>query len=377
MVRYLEDHIVRDLEKKMVMLTGPRQVGKTFLSKQVAERFKKVQYLNFDNEGDRSIINRSSWALDSDLLVLDEIHKKKNWKIYLKGIYDKKPESQSILVTGSARMETFRQSGESLAGRYFHYHLNPISVSELRGISAPYDALNTLMKLGGFPEPFLSGSEEEANRWRRQYHTDLIREDIPEFSRINEIRTMRLLVELLRKRVGSPLSYHSLAEDLQVSPNTVRRYIQILEALYIIFIVRPFHKNIARSIQKEPKLYFYDSGFVQGDDGITLENTAALCLLKHTQYLQDTRGEDIRLAYIRTKERKEVDFVFVRDETVRELIEIKMSDRKPSKSLLYFKSRLGNVKATQIVHNLTEPEYHRDVDIHIEKAGEYLAGLEA
>ncbi len=377
MKRYLEKNIIHDLAKKMVILTGPRQVGKTYLSQQIAHNFTKAQYLNYDNENDHAIINRSSWAFDTDFLILDEIHKKKNWKLYLKGIYDKKPASRSILVTGSARMETFRQSGESLAGRYYHYRLNPFSVSELKSSISPYEALDALITFGGFPEPLLSGSEDEANRWRRQYHTDLIREDIIEFSRISELNTMRLLVEMLRKRVGSPLSYRALAEDLQGSPNTVRHYVEILAALYIIFLVRPFHKNIARSIQKEPKLYFYDSGFVQRDDSKRLENTVALCLLKHTQFLQDTRGKDITLAYIRTKEKKEVDFVLVEDEKIHEIVEVKLSDRKLSKNLLYFKSRLPEVKAVQIVHNLEEPEYHQDADVHLERAGEYLAGLDA
>ena len=123
-------------------------------------------------------------------------------------------------------------------------------------------------RLGGFPEPFLSESEEEAARWRNQYYTDLVREDILEFGRIQEIKAMRQLVELLRSRVGSPLSYMSLAQDLQISPNTVKKYISILESLYIVFLVRPFHRNIARSILREPKLYFFDSGFLKADEGV-------------------------------------------------------------------------------------------------------------
>jgi hypothetical protein len=100
---------------------------------------------------------------------------------------------------------------------------------------------------------------------------------------------------MLKKRVGSPLSYRSLAEDLQVSPNTVRNYIDILASLYIIFLVRPYHRNISRSIQKEPKLYFYDPGVVSGDYGIKLENAVAVSLLKHAHFLQDTKGKNVEL----------------------------------------------------------------------------------
>ena len=96
------------------------------------------------------------------------------------------PEKQAILVTGSARLETFRQTGESLAGRYFHHHLMPISAREASSHLSPYEAVEQLNSLGGFPEPFLSGSERDADRWRNQYFTDIVREDILEFSSILE-----------------------------------------------------------------------------------------------------------------------------------------------------------------------------------------------
>ena len=173
-------------------------------------------------------------------------------------------------------MDTFRQAGESLAGRYFHYRLWPLSVAELRNSFKPQEAFRLLQKYGGFPEPFLSGDETQANRWRAQYFVDLVREDILEFGRLQEIRVMRVLLELLRKRVGSPLSYASIARDLKVAPNTVRRYVELLEALHIVFLARPHHANIARAIQKMPKLYFYDIGIICSLLGI--QNTELLQL---------------------------------------------------------------------------------------------------
>ncbi len=97
----------------------------------------------------------------------------KGWKNYLKGVYDKKPEEQSILVTGSARLDAFRSAGDSLAGRYFSFRLNPISVKELAGHMKPYEAIESLNRPGGFPEPFLSGSEEHAARWMNRYFNDI------------------------------------------------------------------------------------------------------------------------------------------------------------------------------------------------------------
>lgn len=375
MNRYLYNPIKKDLQKKMVILTGPRQVGKTWLAKALMEEFQSPQYLNFDNIADAGIINNQSWPIKSDLLILDEIHKKNQWKQFIKGVFDTRPPNQTMLITGSARLDAFRQSGESLAGRYFPMHLNPLSVRELKDSVAPDEALSLLNRLGGFPEPFLSGSDTEAARWRNQYYTDLIREDILEFGKLQEVRSMRLLLELLRSRVGSPLSYTAIAQDLQIAPNTVRRYIDILESLCIVFTIRPFHTNLARAILKEPKLYFYDSGFVLGGEGRRLENTCAVCLLKHVQYLQDISGEDIELNYVKTKDGKEVDFSLSQNGEATHLIEVKTSDDSPSASLGMMARKLPGASALQLVQNLRR-EQQKD-NIAIVSAGRWLLQLSA
>jgi hypothetical protein len=372
--RYLYDQVLKDIKKKMVFITGPRQVGKTFLAKQIMTEFQEPQYLNYDNIDDRKIIQNMSWKLNTDLLIFDEIHKMKGWKMFLKGVYDGRRENQAILVTGSSRLDTFRQSGESLAGRYFHLRLNPISVKEVEHLYPPLEAIEKLNLLGGFPEPFLSGSEEEAARWRNQYYTDLIREDILEFGRINEIRNMRILLEMLRGRVASPLSYNSLARDIQVSPNTIKRYIQIIESLHIVFLLRPYHKRLSRSILREPKLYFYDTGLIEGDDGVKLENTVAVCLLKYVEYLKDTKGKNISLNYLKTKDGKESDFVITVGGEANQLMEVKLSHSKLSRALIFFSQKFPEAEAFQLVHNLRHSQYKEK--IHLVQAGEWLSGLE-
>lgn len=375
MKRYLHKIIIKDLKKKMVFITGPRQVGKTYLAKNIQQEFKKTIYLNNDDIEDTKTIRNRVWPLNTELIILDEIHKMKNWKSYLKGTFDTRSDNQTFLVTGSARLDTFRQTGDSLAGRYFLYHLNPLSVKELFSTMPPYEAVSALNRLGGFPEPFLSSSDEHAQRWRQQYYTDIVREDVMDFSRINEIRSIRLLLEMLRNRVGSPLSFASLSEDIQISPNTVRKYIDILESLHIIFIIRPYHRNIARSILKEPKIYFYDSGYIRGDEGVRLENTVAMCLLKHVQYLHDAKGTEISLHYIRTKDGKEVDFALAQKGLLTHFIEVKLSASAIDKNLKYFKERYSQVNAVQLVHN---SRYDKEINnIKIVRAGDWLAQLSA
>lgn len=375
MKRYLHEPVLKDLAKKMVILTGPRQVGKTYLAKELMAAFKKPQYLNYDALDNARVIQSRQWAVNADMLIFDEIHKMKIWKRFLKGIYDTRPAHQSILVTGSSRLDTFRQAGESLAGRYYHIRLYPLSVRELKGKVESFEAVSALNRLGGFPEPFLSGSETEAARWRNQYYTDLIREDILEFSRVHEIRAMRLLVELLRTRVGSPLSFRSIAEDLQIAPNTVRKYMDILESLHIVFLIRPFHTNVARAILKEPKIYFYDTGYVQGGEGIKLENTCANCLLKHVHFLQDICGKNIDLHYIRTKTGHEIDFAISENKVLSQLIKVKLASNAVSPALHYFLKKISKVSAVQLVHNLRQEQTIHGVSIV--PCGQYLANLSA
>ena len=376
MKRHIFSAIKNDLVRKMILVTGPRQVGKTHLAKMMMPEFTSAQYLNFDVPADADVIRSRSWPLRCALLIFDELHKMHEWKQYLKGVFDGRDQGQAILVTGSARMETFRQAGESLAGRYFHFHLLPFSVRELAGEMSPGEALAQLNTLGGFPEPFLSGSADHAARWRSQYYTDLVREDILEFGRVNELRVMKILLEMLRSRTGSPLSFKAIAEDLQVAPQTVRRYVSILESLYIVFLVRPFHRNVARAILKEPKLYFYDTGLVIGDEGARLENTFAVSLLKHVRFINDTTAKGLLLAYLRTKEGREVDFVLVEGETVRELIEVKTADANPAPALIYFKERFFNTaRCVQAVMHLRREQCLSCVEIR--EAASYLAELDA
>lgn len=366
--------IGQDLDRKYVFLIGPRQVGKTTLALQLAEKMKGSSYLNFDADRDRPIILRQTWDRKAPLVILDEIHKMKAWKRRLKGIYDTEGIPPRILVTGSARLDLDRRGGDSMAGRYFLHRLYPFSVRELRGTDTPGEILENLIRFGGFPEPYLSGNEQDAARWRQQHLERIVREDIQDLEPVRDVRALYLLVDLLRERVGSPISYASLARDLELSPHTVKRWINILDDLYVVFSVSPAHRNVARAILKEPKVYFYDTGAVRGDEGARLENAVAVCLKKWLHYLTDTQGRTNRLCYIRDKEKREVDFAVVEDHRLRLLIEVKYSETKISPSLVYFTRRLRPDESLQIVQQATRPQTIQG--IHIRPAADWLDALD-
>ncbi|GAB4025801.1 MAG: hypothetical protein Fur0010_28840 [Bdellovibrio sp.] len=260
------------------------------------------------------------------------------------------------MITGSARMDIFKKGSDSLAGRHFSYRLHPFSLAELASEVNPKEALETLLMCGGFPEPFLNGTEEFAKRWRRAHIDRILKEDILELEQIRQFKSLELLIDLLSEKVGSPISYSSLARDLEVSPHTVKRWIEILEAFYIIFIVPPFTKNLARSILKEPKIYFYDNGKVKNDEAAKLENLVALSLLKDIQLREDVKGESGQLFYLRDKEKRKVDFLVTREKEIFSLIEVKLSDDSFSKNLFYFEERLKPQNCIQVVKNLKHPQ---------------------
>jgi len=350
MNRIQKKAILQDLQKKMVLIVGPRQAGKTWLAQDIGSSFHQSVYLNYDSKEDRDIIHREAWLTSTELLILDELHKMSEWKNYLKGLYDTKSRHLKIIVTGSARLDIFNQLGDSLAGRYFMHRLLPLSPAELIKLDHPA-SLDYLIRRSGFPEPFLADNDVEAKRWRQQYITSLITTDVLEFDKVHNLKAIKLVFELLRKRVGSPVSYQSIAEDVAISPNTVRKYIQILEALYIIFRVTPFSKNIARSILKEPKIYFFDTGLVDGDKGSRLENLVANCLLKHVYACVDYKAEQWGLHYLRTKEGKEIDFALAESEVLQQIIEVKSSNEVISQPLVYFHKKY-QLPAVQIVESL-------------------------
>ncbi len=340
--RYLIAQVKKDLPRKMVFLAGPRQVGKTTLSRSLAGG--RQGYLNWDDPAHRERILKRELP-SSALWVFDEIHKYRKWRNYLKGLYDTKPKTQRILVTGSARLDFYRFGGDSLQGRYHMLRLHPFSVAEL-GIRTEA-GFNDLLTLGGFPEPYLSGSETEARRWSREYRNLLVREEVVSLERVQDLGQLELLMLRLPELVGSPLSLNAVREDLQVSHKTVATWLQILERLYAIFRVSPLGTPLIRAVKKAQKHYHLDWSVVP-EPPQRFENLVASHILKWIHYQQDVHGRDLELRYFRDIDGREVDFVVIDGRKPILLVESKWSDTAVDPSLRYLKARYPEADAWQI-----------------------------
>ena len=370
--RSLTPYLIQDLHDKILLITGPRQSGKTTVAKTLHTSF---DYLNYDNREDLKAIMEKSWDRKKKYVILDELHKKKNWKLWLKGLYDKEGLPPGIVVTGSARLDTYRRTGDSLAGRFFHYRLHPFDLKEIKklNICSTAEAIERIFLFSGFPEPFLKASKSFYGKWKKTHLDTILRQDILSIENIKSISSLETLVQLLRDRVGAPLSYTSLAEDLHCAPKTIKHWLDVLENLYVVFKVLPWHKNLARSLLKAPKYYFYDTAQVR-EPSAKLENLTACALLKEIHFRSDVKGEDRKLFYLRNKDKKEVDFLLSKDNKPTYMIEVKTGDEQLSNNLVFFHKAFPRIQGVQLVHQLKREKTFPN-GLEIRKAGQWLSKM--
>jgi uncharacterized protein len=353
--RYLEAPIREDLEDKMVFLAGPRQVGKTTLARRILEGWGAGTYLSWDNRADRREIRAARWPGGEALVVLDEPHKWRGWKGWLKGEFDKHRERLRFLVTGSARLDLYRRGSDSLQGRYHHYRLHPFSYREVlaeggRQPPAPGEELDVpvggdpevvaaLVEFGGFPEPFLAGSARTLRRWQKERLERFFREDVRDLEPIRDLASIQLLADLLPEKVGSPLSINSLREDLEVSHRAVTHWMNILDRLYYAIRIPPFGSSRVRALRRMPKAYLWDVSLVP-QPGPRFENLVGLHLLKLCHFLEDRDGYRVGLHYLRDRDGHEVDFLVTYEGRPWFAVESKVSAGRVDPSLRYFRERL-------------------------------------
>ncbi|HGY11218.1 MAG TPA: ATP-binding protein [Desulfobacterales bacterium] len=350
----------------MAFLCGPRQVGKTTAAR------KEVPgvYINWDDQTDRQIIlkgpNRvyhhyklADFNKSNIQLVFDEIHKYPRWKQFLKGFFDKYQGDFKVLVTGSARLNVFKRGGDSLMGRYFLYRMHPLSVGEMVRITFSQDEIQQptkvekdlipqLLKFGGFPEPFLKGDQRFYNRWKRMRTEQFFYEDVRDSTNINAIAQLEILSEILKERAGQLVNYSTLSNEIQVTVNTVKKWIETLESLYFCFRVRPWSNNIPKGLRKQPKIYLWDWSYIS-DQGAKLENFIASHLLKAAHFWTDVGFGDYGVYFLRDKMKREVDFLMIRNHKPWFIVEVKSSaNKRISPALEYFKNILGIDHAFQV-----------------------------
>ncbi len=364
----VEEHLMEN--RQMLFLVGPRQVGKTTTSLQVSEPFKHHHYFNWDNQTDREKIVAGPDAIAEvmqlqilkkgmPVVIFDELHKYGKWKTFLKGFFDKYSKYVHIIVTGSARLDVYKAGGDSLMGRYFSYRLHPFSVAEMLSptlkkteISDPKKIseadFNNLLAFGGFPEPFLKHSPQFYRRWKRMRTQQLFEEDLRDLTRIQELGQIQVLAEVLRQQVGQLTSYTELAKKVNVSLDTIRRWVETLKSFYYCYTIQPWSKNVVRSLLKEPKVYLWDWSYAT-DVGARSENFIASHLLKAVHFWTDRGWGDYELFYLRDKEKREVDFLVSKDGQPWFLVEVKNSSNgSPSKSLYHFQEMLGVEHVMQV-----------------------------
>ena len=362
---------------KMAFVSGPRQCGKTTMAKIMLGQRKVGAYHNWDDIEFRRIWTKQPRATLGEkttkrpLVIYDEIHKARGWKRTLKGLFDTMDESHDILVTGSARLNVYKRGGDSLLGRYFNFRLHPFSLGELGGRPMAPDSLqkrleqpktlshgtpsaslqeqaDSLLKFGGFPEPWLKQSERFSRIWRSSRIEKIVREDLRDISRLPELSQVEMLVSILPERVAGPLSVQALREDLEVAHTTVTRWLGYLKELYYLYELKPYARSIPRALKREGKLYLWDWGEVS-DPGPRYENMVAGHLLKACHFWTDTGEGQFELRYIKDKQRREIDFLVLRDKRPMFLVEAKLTSKTLSPSLVALVPKLRNVPFVQLV----------------------------
>lgn len=370
--RYLSSVVRESLGPKITLISGPRQVGKTTMAKSLLNEYA---YYNYDDRKNIKVFIDQSWDQNTPLVIFDELHKKKKWKLWLKGLYDSDQfKIQSAIVTGSARLSHIKKVGDSLAGRFYEYRLHPFDLKELKGRAPATENYKKLMERGGFPEPLLLLSLDQSRKWRRSHTDTILRQDLLSLEVVKDLDSLEVLMELLATRVGSTVSYNALSEDLKVSDMTIKRWLRILEDLYVVFRVSASSQNITRGLHKAGKYYFYDLGRVQADEGAKFENLVALSLRKELDFIEDTKGLRTKLNFLRNKEKKEIDFFVEIQGQNPYMFEAKLSDDSISENFKIFGEQLPRAEKIQLVANLSR-RFDTKAGVKVENGIHYLEKL--
>lgn len=259
-------------------------------------------------------------------------------------------------------MDVFRRGSDSLMGRYFLYRMHPWSVAEIATTEVPVNLTRSqqnipdadweaLLVHGGFPEPFLKRDMRFTRRWAMSRHDQLLKEDLREVTRVQELGVIEVLAQLLAECSSQQLIYNNFSKQLGVTIQTVKRWVDILNRLHFGFCVLPWFQSLPRALRKEPKWFLRDWSGV-ANDGARAETFVACHLLKAVDGWTDLGLGEFQLRYIRTQQGEEVDFVVVRDRKPWMLVEAKSNGAALSPNLIKFQNQLKAEFAFQVVMSL-------------------------
>ena len=275
---YIKRQIEPDIKKNLrdfpvVAILGPRQCGKSTLAKRIISSRVKSVYLDLELDSDLGKIEDPEFFLsqhEDKLVCIAEIQRKPDLFKTLRGLIDRKRRNGRFLILGSASRDLIRQSSESLAGRICYMELTPFHFSEVSNAGKP-----DLMKLwsrGGFPDSFLSRSNQSSTTWRENFIRTFLERDIPQLGFRIPARTLRRLWTMLAHSHGQILNSSRLGESIGVSHTTIRSYLDILSQTFMLRLVQPFHSNVKKRIIKSSKVYVRDSGILHSLLGIENKN---------------------------------------------------------------------------------------------------------
>ncbi|MBI5300316.1 MAG: ATP-binding protein [Deltaproteobacteria bacterium] len=370
--------------RQMRFVVGPRQAGKTTLARNFLEKkgTPKLYYSWDDREIKNSYRKDPSFFMKDVLtckkenekvwLCFDEIHKMPKWKNILKGIFDGHEDIIQFIITGSARLDMLKYTGESLLGRYFAFRLFPLTLSELVAVPRKIEfslvrpepsafvekvldggltdggGFDDLLNKSGFPEPFLSDSSIFLAKWHNDYIEHYIKEDLRDLTNIHELEKVFDLIDILPSKIGNPLSLNSLREDIEVSHTAIRTWLTALKLVYVIFAIKPYSKNMIRSLKKAEKCYFFDWTRVE-NDASRFENYIACELFSFCSFLKDAGAGDYELFYVRTKDGLETDFLITHKKAPWILFEAKSNEEKMASHHITHSEALGGIPIVQLI----------------------------
>ena len=348
-LRYINTFVIETLNSRAVFIGGPRQVGKTTFALSHIHKTadtKHPAYLNWDHFPSADKIKRTELPTRQKTLVFDELHKFKLWKRWIKGVIDVEKGHRKIIVTGSARLDLYQKGGDSLFGRYRYVRLHPFSYNEYLSVS-PKGVLEDLIIFGGFPEPLFTKKQRQLKLWQRERTARIVREDVRDIANIQNLGKLEQLVDLLPQKVGNPLSVKSLCEDVEIDHKTAKSWLTVLESMYLIFRISPFGAKKIRAVKKEQKLYLWDWSCVESV-GARWENLVASQLLKYCHWQEDSEGEVMELRFLRDIDKREIDFVVLKNKKPLFAVECKSGDTSISPNIHYFAERTDIPKFYQV-----------------------------